>query len=319
MATIYWTKENTEKLVELTKTSTRRMTASSLNGSIGAVDRKAYEMGLKFIHKERTNWSNQEYDILRKLVNERKTHEEISKIMGRATSSIDGKCSDLKIRTKINEPPYSPNEENQLKDLFFNKNMSLKNIAITMNRTYEKTAKMAIKLGIRTDKSLFIEECKKLKSQGKRRCIICDKILTDDKFYQNNRNRHCIECYTEKNPEYYNKSKQSWTIETIINKRVYQAKRRSKMKNIPFEITNLDVIDLYKKQEGKCHYSGIQMNIIPIKNNWNNLSIDRVDSSKGYTNDNIVLCCDSINTMKNQMGRDEFFEKIKQIYPHNKL
>ena len=42
--------------------------------------------------------------------------------------------------------------------------------------------------------------------------------------------------------------------------------------------------------------------------------LDRVDSSKGYTLDNIVPCCGDCNTMKLDMTTDEFFNKIKIIY-----
>lgn len=38
----------------------------------------------------------------------------------------------------------------------------------------------------------------------------------------------------------------------------------------------------------------------------NTVSVDRLDSSKGYTLENVVLCCAAINRMKMDMTVDEF-------------
>lgn len=42
--------------------------------------------------------------------------------------------------------------------------------------------------------------------------------------------------------------------------------------------------------------------------------LDRVDSSKGYTIDNVVPCCVTCNTAKNKMTQKEFKEWIKTVY-----
>ncbi len=47
--------------------------------------------------------------------------------------------------------------------------------------------------------------------------------------------------------------------------------------------------------------------------------IDRIDSSRGYTVENIVACCSMCNTMKNEFTINDFLEKIKQIHTHLKL
>ena len=41
--------------------------------------------------------------------------------------------------------------------------------------------------------------------------------------------------------------------------------------------------------------------------------LDRVDSSKGYTIDNVVPCCTTCNTAKNKMTQKEFKEWIKTV------
>ena len=57
------------------------------------------------------------------------------------------------------------------------------------------------------------------------------------------------------------------------------------------EITNEDIIYLYDKQGGMCHYSGL-----PLKEEYNHIprhpfaiSVERLDNKKGYVLDNIKL------------------------------
>lgn len=45
--------------------------------------------------------------------------------------------------------------------------------------------------------------------------------------------------------------------------------------------------------------------------------IDRVDSSKGYTDENSVSCCKHCNTAKNTMSEDDFYKWIKRVYEFN--
>jgi hypothetical protein len=42
--------------------------------------------------------------------------------------------------------------------------------------------------------------------------------------------------------------------------------------------------------------------------------IDRIDSSKGYTKDNVVPCCGFCNVAKNNYAQDFFVNKIESIY-----
>lgn len=62
------------------------------------------------------------------------------------------------------------------------------------------------------------------------------------------------------------------------------------------------------KQEMKDYYTGI------IPNDYKDYSIDRLDSTKGYTEDNIVVTTNIINTMKLDMSIEEFKEQIKLLY-----
>lgn len=75
-----------------------------------------------------------------------------------------------------------------------------------------------------------------------------------------------------------------------------------KNKNITIDIDIEYLISLYYKQQGKCAISGISMTSIKGKGKHDtNISIDRIDSAKGYTKDNIQLVCSHVNMMKSNL------------------
>lgn len=88
-----------------------------------------------------------------------------------------------------------------------------------------------------------------------------------------------------------------------------------------WDITKDDIDELYKKQNGLCYYTKIPMVTCnhPVdyekimKNNPRAMSIDRIDSSKNYTKDNIALCCRFINYAKNNYSSEQVFEILKEI------
>lgn len=76
---------------------------------------------------------------------------------------------------------------------------------------------------------------------------------------------------------------------------------------IGFNLTEDFLHNLYIKQNGKCYWSDINM---PLDNiglgELNSISIDRLDSSKGYLQDNVVLSCKFYNLGRG-MSSSEYF------------
>ena len=74
-----------------------------------------------------------------------------------------------------------------------------------------------------------------------------------------------------------------------------------------------------------CKYSGVLLDIDNTNGdndnriNINTLSIDRLDSSKGYTKDNVVLVTAIVNSMKNDLSENEFIKIIKKIFLYTDL
>lgn len=82
----------------------------------------------------------------------------------------------------------------------------------------------------------------------------------------------------------------------IVAERYLEKLDCARKKGIEFSLTIADVRRLLSRK--KCHYTEIHFDLsIPQFRP----SFDRVDSSKGYTKENVVVCMSAINELKNQL------------------
>lgn len=47
------------------------------------------------------------------------------------------------------------------------------------------------------------------------------------------------------------------------------------------------------------------------------VGLDRIDSNKGYIEDNVTPCCNRCNVAKGNMSLDEFFSHLEAMYKHS--
>lgn len=104
-------------------------------------------------------------------------------------------------------------------------------------------------------------------------------------------------------------------------------KKSEKRRNLAFEI-NLDfIIQLFHKQEGKCAITNMIMTHNALNEdksdtehirNLKHISIDRIDSSIGYTKNNVHLVCAIINRMKYNLDASDFIIQCFKIYSYYK-
>lgn len=103
---------------------------------------------------------------------------------------------------------------------------------------------------------------------------------------------------------------------------LYVYKKHAKDRGFTFD---LDYNYFKELTKGNCHYCGIQpIQVYQLKNprtgkirsgipiNYN--GIDRVDSTKGYFNDNVVTCCKVCNRAKSNLSLDDFKDWISRVY-----
>lgn len=114
--------------------------------------------------------------------------------------------------------------------------------------------------------------------------------------------------------------------EQAINKIFNDCKQNAKKRSIKFAITSQDIDELYKKQDGKCAITGIQLTHDytterkegdPHIINKTNMSIDRIHNSKGYTKDNIQLVCAVVNRIKHDMNPFELMFFVTTVGNYN--
>lgn len=92
----------------------------------------------------------------------------------------------------------------------------------------------------------------------------------------------------------------------------------TKQRGIEWNLSE-DEFKLLIKQ--RCHYCNEEPSrhqSVSYKDDYELVNgIDRIDSSKEYSMNNCVPCCNTCNLMKNTLSKEYFLEKISQIYNHS--
>ncbi len=95
-------------------------------------------------------------------------------------------------------------------------------------------------------------------------------------------------------------------------------KRGSELRKIEFNITIEETWNLFLKQDKKCALTKLPLKFASNSNaSDGTASLDRIDSSKGYTIDNIQWVHKDINQIKWNLSQDYFIELCKLIAQNN--
>jgi hypothetical protein len=95
---------------------------------------------------------------------------------------------------------------------------------------------------------------------------------------------------------------------SIFAYRKYGAKRIKRQFNLHFN----DLIEMYKRQEGKCALTNITFDFT-----HNRPSLDRINSNKGYLKHNCQLVIYPINRSKSDLDLKEFKKQCRLVAKHN--
>lgn len=166
--------------------------------------------------------------------------------------------------------------------------------------------------------------CRKIKTS----CKICNKeIYFKQSKFKNTKNPTCsYVCSAEFRKRYYSRGKNNPRslklndFERYFWEKSYDCNRRAQIKKLEATLTYKQLIGIFNSQNGKCFYSGIPMVLKsnPGKTDYNVLSIDRKDSTKGYTVDNILMCLNCLNMMKSNHDINIIKEVCEAVYLKNK-
>ena len=157
----------------------------------------------------------------------------------------------------------------------------------------------------------FCNKCKKWRPKS--------KFSIDRSSLHGNRGGLCTECKDCQRKRYYKERQKlfeddNWAFRYKLQQALKGTRRRSKEKNIYNDLTLDYIMYLWEKQNGKCALTGIQMTYKFYEGRVNtNVSIDRIDSTKGYSKDNVQLVCMAANQMKNDLSMEEFVQMCECV------
>jgi len=98
------------------------------------------------------------------------------------------------------------------------------------------------------------------------------------------------------------------------HKRVYLSSLdRANRFSLPFDITPEFVLSLYRKQNGKCFWFGVDLKSSRNQKDPQIPTLDRIDCKGGYTKNNVVLACFAANIGRNTTTPRRFKEFVKLV------
>lgn len=102
------------------------------------------------------------------------------------------------------------------------------------------------------------------------------------------------------------KTQDNMIAQFLLKKSSHCKRRRSKV--LEYNLTLEYIKELLLKQEYKDYYTGL------VPENYEDYSLDRIDSNLGYIEGNVVITTNRVNAMKNDMSTEEFKKLISDLY-----
>lgn len=141
-------------------------------------------------------------------------------------------------------------------------------------------------------------------------CTKCGESKSTDSFYYRKDGYRIKQCKSCQNSlrAYYD----------LPGNMIWNAKARAKNKGWAFELKREDIFVMQRRQNNKCALTGWELDWEPAYSGkrrapFRRVSIDRIDSSGGYTLDNVQLVCDGVNRIKSTYTQEIFIEMCRAI------
>lgn len=152
---------------------------------------------------------------------------------------------------------------------------------------------------------------------------ICTKCHEDKPQVRFSKNKACKSghinvCYECVQEMYWANLKTKEGPEGILSHVVRGARSRAKRDGKEHDLTTSELMEIFKDQNGRCALSGREMTW-EYGNGFtlNNVSIDRLDITRGYTKSNVQLVCRIVNVARNVMEVPEFLKLCREIADYN--
>jgi hypothetical protein len=145
-----------------------------------------------------------------------------------------------------------------------------------------------------------------------KQCSECGVIKSKNDFYVSQRGSRCKECILKVTREY--KRNYRLNPEFKKNESLKQKERRVRLwqntlihdskRNKEHTLTVDDINEMFDNQNGLCYWFKIPLIPSNKLKHPQQPSLDRLDRTKGYTKDNVVLCCYSANIGRNENNQE---------------
>ena len=161
-------------------------------------------------------------------------------------------------------------------------------------------------------------------TEGTKLCHICGDTKDVSSFYADKRDKDGLRASC-KNCKNFHEYERLSTFDRFINNLLTGIETHSKKHDPPLDITiaKQTITDLYNKHNGLCAGTGIKMTHIRkytpdqvekiTREHYYNISVDRIDSRKGYIAENVQLVCAGYNLMKLDMIESEFIQWCRWV------
>ena len=152
-------------------------------------------------------------------------------------------------------------------------------------------------------------------------CKICGVTKSIDNFYKSQRRLKCKICTLNLTREYKREKRKN--LDFRKSEGLKQKERRVRLwqntlihyskRGKEHSLTVEDINRMFEEQKGLCYW--FKVPLIPSENSKHpqQPSLDRLDGTKGYTKDNVVLSCYSANIGRNDNSVEVWEEFIKKI------
>lgn len=155
-----------------------------------------------------------------------------------------------------------------------------------------------------------------------KQCNVCGIVKNIDDFYKSQRGLKCKECILKNSREYKRKKRKDSEFKQIESFKQKERRVRlwqntlindSKHRKLENTLTIDDINQMYDEQNGLCYWFGVPLIPSNKKKHPQQPSLDRLDINKGYTKENVVLCCYSANIGRNENDIETWVEFLNLL------
>ena len=142
-----------------------------------------------------------------------------------------------------------------------------------------------------------------------------------ERYQERNRQHHATPEGKAKHVARHEKTPRVW-MSHLLGSIKSRCKKPGKhdAKEGPKRVYQIDLdflVEMYADQEGLCALSGLPM--IHQFNDLCSISVDRIDSEKGYVPGNVQLVCKWVNLAKQRHSNKEFEKLLDSYYQHRRM